>query len=220
MENASKALIMAGGVLISLIIIALLVIFFNNLSDLQNTKLTSEEVEQAAEFNKQYDVYARDVYGSELLSIANKIIDYNKRESDNKGYTKIELEVVFERPLDINNKYFRTNELYTAERLYKETADKSNKTSLENYVEELGNEKIDSETNPNVSRKISKLATMRTDDIKALGITNYSQRLQEYNNYKNLLSQMKQTEFKYVNFDYDKNTGRIVKMSYKLPNIY
>lgn len=217
MENASKALIMAGAVLIALMVIALLVFFFNNIRDLQKTNLTSEEVEQATEFNKQYDVYARDVYGSELLSLANKVVDYNERESDNKGYTKIELEVYFEKSLDINNKYFKTNEVYTAERLYKETADKSNKDSLEKYVEELGNEKIYSTTNTNISRKISKLATMRTNDIEALGITNYSQKLQEYNNYKNLLSQMKQTVFKYINFDYDKNTGRIIKMSYKLP---
>ena len=89
MENASKALIMAGGVLIALLIIGILVVFFNNLSDWQKISQTSEEVEQITEFNKQYDVYERNVYGSELLSIANKIDDYNKRESNNKGYSKI-----------------------------------------------------------------------------------------------------------------------------------
>ena len=93
MENASKALIMAGGVLISLMVIGLLVLFYNNLSGMQKIKTDSETEQQATEFNKQYDVYARDVYGSEILSIANKIADYNKREADNKGYTKIELKV-------------------------------------------------------------------------------------------------------------------------------
>lgn len=218
MENASKALIMAGGVLISLIIIALLVIFFNNLSDLQNTKLTSEEVEQAAEFNKQYDVYARNVYGSELLSLANKIVDYNKRESDNKGYTKIELEVNFTQAL--SEKYF-TKKIYGAEDLYNETSNKKNNESLEKYVETLGNVVVYS-TDRNYSRKISKIATMRTKDLEDLGFEEsaYKNDLDEYNKYKNLLSDMKQKVFTYVNFDYDKNTGRIVKMSYKLQNIY
>lgn len=215
MENASKALIMAGGVLISLIIIALLVIFFNNLSDLQNTKLTSEEVEQAAEFNKQYDVYARDVYGSELLSLANKIVDYNKREADNKGYTKIELEVNFTQAL--SEKYF-TKKIYGAEDLYNETSNKKNNESLEKYVETLGNVVVYS-TDRNYSRKISKIATMRTKDLEDLGFEEsaYKNDLDEYNKYKNLLSDMKQKVFTYVNFDYDKNTGRIIKMSYKLP---
>ena len=85
MENASKALIMAGAVLIALMVIALLVFFFNNIRDLQKTNLTSEEVQQIAEFNKQFDVYARDVYGSELLSLANKVVDYNKRERGDSG---------------------------------------------------------------------------------------------------------------------------------------
>ena len=75
MENASKALIMAGSVLIAIVVISLLVIFFGNLRGLQNTTQSVEQVEQATEFNKQYDAYARDVYGSELLSIANKIND-------------------------------------------------------------------------------------------------------------------------------------------------
>ena len=53
MENASKALIMAGGVLISLMVIGLLVLFYNNLSGMQKIKTDSETEQQAAEFNKQ-----------------------------------------------------------------------------------------------------------------------------------------------------------------------
>lgn len=213
MENASKALIMAGGVLISLIIIALLVFFFNNLSNLQNTKLTSEEVEQAAEFNKQYDVYARNVYGSELLSIANKIIDYNKRESDNKGYQKIELEVIINNDIDSN--YFKKG-TYTNSDL------ESKINEIENEKEYIGNTtiKFSSNTggNTTVSRKISKLATMRTTDIEALGTPtdNYQDLVTKYNTLKTLITDVKAKEFKYKNFEYDKNTGRITKMIYKL----
>ena len=58
---------------------------------------------------------------------------------------------------------------------------------------------------------------MRTNDLQALGIdeADYKDNLAEYNQYKNLLTQMKETVFKYVKFDYDENNGRIKKMIYK-----
>ena len=206
MENASKALIMAGGVLISLMVIGLLVLFYNNLSGMQKIK-----------FNKQYDVYARDVYGSEILSIANKIADYNKREADNKGYTPIDLEVTFTKGL--SERYFVENKVYSAKDLYDITANKSakNPICLEEYVKQLGNKTVYSRINSSISRQIKKIATMRTNDLQALGIeeADYKDNLAEYNQYKNLLTQMKETVFKYVKFDYDENNGRIKKMIYK-----
>lgn len=217
MENASKALIMAGGVLISLMVIGLLVLFYNNLSGMQKIKTDSETEQQAAEFNKQYDVYARDVYGSEILSIANKIADYNKREADNKGYTPIDLEVTFTKGL--SERYFVENKVYSAKDLYDITANKSakNPICLEEYVKQLGNKTVYSRTNSSISRQIKKIATMRTNDLQALGIdeADYKDNLAEYNQYKNLLTQMKETVFKYVKFDYDENNGRIKKMIYK-----
>ena len=217
MENASKALIMAGGVLISLMVIGLLVLFYNNLSGMQKIKTDSETEQQAAEFNKQYDVYARDVYGSEILSIANKIADYNKREADNKGYTPIDLEVTFTKGL--SERYFVENKVYSAKDLYDITANKSakNPICLEEYVKQLGNKTVYSRTNSSISRQIKKIATMRTNDLQALGIeeADYKDNLAEYNQYKNLLTQMKETVFKYVKFDYDENIGRIKKMIYK-----
>ncbi len=216
MENASKALIMAGGVLISLMVIGLLVLFYNNLSGMQKIKTDSETEQQAAEFNKQYDVYARDVYGSEILSIANKIADYNKREADNKGYTPIDLEVTFTKGL--SERYFVENKVYSAKDLYDITANKSakNPICLEEYVKQLGNKTVYSRINSSISRQIKKIATMRTNDLQALGIeeADYKDNLAEYNQYKNLLTQMKETVFKYE-FDYDENNGRIKKMIYK-----
>lgn len=209
MENASKALIMAGGVLIALIIIGILVAFFNNLSDWQKINQSSEEVEQITEFNKQYDVYARNVYGSELLSIANKIDDYNKRESNNKGYTKIELEVQI--TYDMDKDFFKKN-IYNASSLNVEVE------KLDQKIEELGNTSIKSSSNPKVSRKVSQLATMRTADIEDLGFvrTDYNELVTKYNTYKTLLTEVKAKVFQYVDFEYNKNTGRITKMKYKL----
>ena len=209
MENASKALIMAGGVFISLLVIGLLVFFFNNLSDLQRIEQSSEETQTIAEFNKQYDVYERDVYGSELLSLANKINDYNKREAENKGYEKIELEVQISYDMDED---FLNKNIYNATSLSAEVE------KLDKKINEIGNISIKSSTNTRISRKVSQLATMRTKDIEELGFvrTDYSEEVTKYNTYKTLLTQIKAQVFKCVDFQYDKYNGRITKMKYKI----
>lgn len=209
MENASKALVMAGGILISMLVIGLLVFFFNNLSDLQNIRQEGEEIEEIVEFNKQYEVYLRNVYGSELLSIANKVEDYNKREADIKGYSKIELYIQIENDLDKN--FFKKG-TYTSSML------KTEVENLEDKIEEIGKISINSSTNARISRKISQLATMRTKDIEELGIeySSYSTQVSEYNTYKTLLTEIKAKVFQYVSFEYDKYNGRITKMTYKI----
>lgn len=213
MENASKALIMAGAVLIALLVISLLVFFFHSIRDIQSVNLTSEQVQQATEFNKQYDVYQRDIYGSELLSIANKIADYNQKESETKGYTKVTLEVSISE--DIDNTYLKG-------RIYTDGEINEKIKEIEKAQTNLGNEIIEfipDGSTRKISRKVSKLATMRTVDIEELGTpttSNYKEKIVNYNTLKALISEIKAKKFKYVNFEYDKNTGRIQKMSYKL----
>ncbi len=104
MENASKALIIAGSILISILVISLLVMFYNNIKDLMGTENNVDISEQATEFNKQYDVYYRDnLYGSDVLSIANKVNDYNIRQAEEQGYKKIEMVITFASDLKIRN---------------------------------------------------------------------------------------------------------------------
>lgn len=228
MENASKALIMAGGILISVIIISLLVVFFGNLRDAQNVNLSVEEVKKATEFNKQYDVYARDLYGSDILTIANKITDYNKRESDNKGYTKIELVVKINENID--DKYFVKNaEGYKipdskGENPLQEKV-KQIETNLKEYssTDTTKGNVYKNSSNIQIQRTIAQLAKMRTNEWKELlGIDNkieeeeIQRKINEYNSLKNLESQFKSRTFKYKGFKYDKNTGRITEMQYEL----
>lgn len=82
MENASKALLMAGGVLIAILIIVLLVNSFTSISSLQQTKLSEEEQEKLVKFNEQYTKYAGQyVYGTEVRSVMNK--------SENNGFVTV-----------------------------------------------------------------------------------------------------------------------------------
>lgn len=222
MENASKALIMAGSVLIALVVISVVVFFFNNIRDLQKTNMTSDEVQQVTEFNKQFDVYTRNVYGSELLSIANKIVDYNKRESDSKGYIKIVLEVKISDDSNPNTEIFNKGKDAT----YDENDFNTIKEKIDKELAKFSDRKKTeyTYTNGKYSRTIAQLASMRTNEIAdLLGIEENGQKMSEINvkiaeyySYKNLLSEIKQKVFKYKNFDYDKITGRIIKMIYEL----
>lgn len=82
MENASKALIIAGSVLIALMIIGALLLMFSNLSSYQEINQQGTRETQILEFNNQYETYNRkNVRGSDLYSLLNKVIDYNRRQS-------------------------------------------------------------------------------------------------------------------------------------------
>lgn len=82
MENASKALIMAGSILISLMVIGALLLMFNNLSNYQKTGTQDTREAQVIAFNNQYETYNRkNVRGSDLYSLLSRVIDYNRRKS-------------------------------------------------------------------------------------------------------------------------------------------
>lgn len=80
MENAAKALLMAGGILIALLVMGALVLLFSNLSDYQNKTDASVKQSQIAEFNNQFEPYNRnDVTLMELKSLYNKILSNNAK---------------------------------------------------------------------------------------------------------------------------------------------
>ena len=82
MENASKAILMAGGMLLTILIVSLLVFAWNTFSNYYSQKDSIDEIDDVTEFNLQFTNYDRnDVSGYELLSLINQVIDYNMRKS-------------------------------------------------------------------------------------------------------------------------------------------
>lgn len=80
MENASKALLIAGGVLIGLLVISALLLMFNQISDYNKEQTNTKATIQLANFNQEYTRYARDnLQGVDMISLANKVADYNTR---------------------------------------------------------------------------------------------------------------------------------------------
>ena len=83
MENAAKALLIAAGVLIGLILISMIIISSRQISSYYKAKEEEKVVEQLADFNEQFSVYNRDdIRGTELISLINKIIDYNRQNEE------------------------------------------------------------------------------------------------------------------------------------------
>lgn len=104
MENAAKALLIAGGILIGLIVVSLMVFGYNRISDYYRAKEAIKVTDQIIEFNKEYISYNRDnVRGSDLLSLINKIIDYNSIKMDDINEEKIEISITI--PKDSEEKY-------------------------------------------------------------------------------------------------------------------
>ena len=74
MENASRALLIAGGVLIAIIVITLLIHTYGDISSFQRQQVSNEEVERIENFNKEYTKYQNQyVYGTEVITVINKV---------------------------------------------------------------------------------------------------------------------------------------------------
>ncbi len=91
MENASRALIMAGGILIALMILGALMLMFNNLSSYQNQNGMTKEQAQVVEFNNQYLAYDRDdLTLMDMKSLYNRIQSNNQKNPDEEITTNIQ----------------------------------------------------------------------------------------------------------------------------------
>ena len=95
MENASRALVIAGGVLLSLIIIGVVMFAYRGITSLQKEKDISLSNEQVSKINEQIEKYTKKsvIYGSEVLSICNAIEDYSRKYPESEGHPKISAKI-------------------------------------------------------------------------------------------------------------------------------
>lgn len=79
MENASKAIIMAGGVLIAMITISIFYFVFGQTSLIVGVTEEDTNQKQLIAFNKSFEAYnKRLMYGADIISVLNKAINNNK----------------------------------------------------------------------------------------------------------------------------------------------
>ena len=80
MENASKALQMAAGVLLALMIAALVVWGFKQMGKLPEQEDKVLSTEQLQKFNQEFEVYDKSLmYGVDVISCLNKVQNYNNK---------------------------------------------------------------------------------------------------------------------------------------------
>lgn len=85
MENASKALLLAGGVLVAIIIIAILVYVFSAPSAMQDELTITKNAEQLEAFNSGYEAYNKKAMrGLDIITLINKARDNNIKNPEQR----------------------------------------------------------------------------------------------------------------------------------------
>lgn len=229
MENASKALLMAGGVLISLMVLGALLLMFNSLSNYQESGTQDTREAQVIEFNNQYETYLRDnVRGSDMISLMNRINDYNTRKGDNSDERYQEMEISISGINVENLKYDPDNT-----KIVRSSYTQDNIGELIDIVKELEN-RYQSKYITSLSTNISNImdSTMDSKVNKAKGQVEAERILKkeltpsEYNNVKDDTSKYYQySQFKRVYFNcvtsktkYNSGTGRIIHIEFICTN--
>lgn len=99
MENVTKALLIAAAMFFVVLIVTVSMIAYGRISSHYSQQQDLIAAEQLDEFNKQFQNYNRkDIRGNELISLMNKIIDYNTSQAyyEEKQYERIKVEIIIE----------------------------------------------------------------------------------------------------------------------------
>lgn len=80
MENASKALVIAGGILVAIMVISTLLYAMSTWKIIPQAQDSSKEIDQIAKFNMEFESFDKDyLYGADLISVLNKAINNNDK---------------------------------------------------------------------------------------------------------------------------------------------
>ena len=224
MENAAKALQIAGGVLLSIMILGIIVFAYNNWKSLGQNEHQLEVEAQAVDFNKQFDMYMKNgVYGTEILSLANKINNYNAENSDTdkhfsssesqKGYSTITLQIKIKK-LD-NAQYFNENNNHNyssveiGTKYYNLIGDIAT-TGSTKYTCTSGNDKYAIGTELKIAQWYKAIITNQApEDVRN------NDNLKKYKNLLNEQTDFARKQFNIEEIKYDNTTGRIIELSFK-----
>ena len=210
MENASKALIMAGSVLLAVLIITALVFTFNQISNLKQVEASSEEEKILAQYNKEIEGFNKSgLYGSEILSLANLIEDYNERQANLKGYEPIALKVTVTEI--IGAEILKTTEYTTYTKLTEAFK------TIELKVNNLKKEVHYGQT----IERLSGMTDLKFDEIMVQNGVSEKEKskikelINEYQNLNTEMQTFKNKRFGIPEVKYDNSTGRVLSMQFK-----
>ena len=217
MENAAKALTIAGTILISVLVISAVVFMYRDLTSVKRQDAENQKVQEITDFNKSFESFDKTLNGAKMLSLANKIQDYNTKYVDrmSEGYNPIVLYVD-------NSETYNNSDTYKGYKYYEYYS------QLQKDVDEMMNDKYISanylEALNEAQKKLNSINHLEKEQAgetlkelsQKLGINYnkaYSNCGNDYRIYEQYLKIKKQT-FKPAGIEYDKRNGRITKMSY------
>lgn len=89
MENATKALLIAGGLLISMITISIFYFIFGNMSQMMSDTSENTEQKELIAFNSKFEAYNKKLmYGIDIVSVINMAIDNNIQYGLSQNYSE------------------------------------------------------------------------------------------------------------------------------------
>ena len=225
MENASKALLIAGGVLLSILIVSLIILLNTSITGFESAQNKEKEKKEIVAFNREYEVYKKSVlHGTDVITVVNKAIEHNNRMDVSES----------EKPYYINV-IIKTKEDFSTSVTYVDKSQLGNEepiefTNLNSYVKEKigsyytlkqSNEKgyslgeWQSSTDLEMDKNIVGFFSSSANNITINGNPNEdSEKNKIYYVYTGLTN-FKRAIFKCSNIKYSDVTGRVNEMEFE-----
>lgn len=200
MENASKALLIAGGVLIAILIVSVLVVTLNIVNSNQKTREKTLATEQLAEFNQKYEAYNKKALrGTDIITLMKMAIENNNK-----------MEVT-----DVGEQYF-INIRLKLKNTYTWTKTRINKTTGEETPEEIdGGKSISGTISLGEWKKNNSLSMDKyVEDLFGKSIVTKTEGTTETIYTYSPLANLKKAVFKCTEIKYNDN-GRIKELVFK-----
>ena len=119
MENASKALIIAGAILLAILIISLGILIYNQAAGIANGNSMSEV--EITQFNTQFTQYEGKQSGTTVRSLLQKVISNNLNADDDSKQVEVYLngsEILGENDTEVPTSSIPTGETFTVSFVY------------------------------------------------------------------------------------------------------
>lgn len=210
MENAAKALTIAGGVLIAVMLAVLVYYVFTQWGESQKMQQEDVDTVKIEEFNKSYLSYEKVLYGSELLGLVNKMSDYNISDDVRyNAYGTMDLKVEIKLLSGSTDNLFNRTGTYNLSTI-KRTIDKVMNDTVEKYKGNVSDSKWEylAKSSNNSEQSFNDLCTELkiSSSVNRRELQEAAKEYYKYVQFKRMKFKHKETTF------YD--TGRVKMMSF------
>lgn len=222
MENASKALLMAAGILIGLILLTAGMYLFNTIRTSQQAKYLNLSEEQILAYNAEFESYDKQrMYGTDVITVLNKAIDFNT-QNEWYSYQGYQIDVTFRLETTVENyivPYKLNEKTHKMEQGKKQSAGKTDKYTLIGDGKKIYS--ILNNSDYNQIEKFLKTQTEKSEIRRNAKKEKYKDRdgnIVEYETYYEIyyngFSDFKRKIFRCTNVEYN-NLGKISKMEFE-----